>query len=492
LAFIEANGFNSVIEKEDVERNPDVFGTYTIDEDINLFKTKAASKYLEMKYEYTDDFEKAMKDNVFSNEELFYILTNENFKDLKKYTAGRIVKHFLDNKEFDLVDDFFLNHDNSLITNYHGNYNDRGLTLASLILIEDYVDHLIEKDLLNQIISEEERNNKDLRNNLIIKTNTAEELEPILKVIPDLKDYKVDMEELDYMKTFYIKEMGKKDNKMISHYDFNNDGTKAGCFKIFSDILSEKLNYDPNSYISSDFKVNRANLEEELKLIQYIDEISKNRIKFVDELKKEQSEQTINQKEELQGDNLLELLENMKKRNDNTNLNQDSKNRVHYITNSNPVTSIGTGSVASFISSINLVAINERLEFEAGNRETKNIDEKEKLLKYIDESMDAFESKTTYIKEIIKRTNVKLNMKHAFQHEIARISRFQSDETYHFNKNFHKEIKKYLKGFEDLSCFDFERDFSRLEEKDKSNPFWRAVGDILEDKNKIDNTKRLR
>ena len=488
LAFIEANGFNNVIEKEDVEKNPDVFGMYTIDEDIDLFKTKAASSFLEMKYEYTDDFENAMKNNTFSNEELFYILTNENFKDLKEYTSGRIVKHLLNNQEFELVDDFFLNHDNSLITNYHGNYNDRGLTLASLILMEDYVDHLIEKDILDKIILEEEKNNKDLRNNLIIKTNTVEELEPILKVIPDLKDYKINMEELDYMKTFYINEMGKKDSKMISHYDFNNDGTKADCIRIFSDIISEKLTYDPSSYSHNKFKLNSSNLEEELKLIQYIGDISENRIKFVNKLKEEQLENSNTQKEELQGDNLFELLQNMKNRNEDRNINQYSKNNVMYKINTNPVSTISTPSVASFISSINLVAINEKLEFESGNRDRTSVEEKEKFLKYVNDSMDVLESKTTYIKEIIKKTGVKLNMKHAFQHEISRIGRYQNED-YDFNKDFHKEIKKYLLGFEDLGCFNFERDFSRLGENDKNNPFWKAVGNILEDKNKIDTLK---
>ncbi len=483
LAFIEANGFNSVIEKEDVDNNPDVFGSYTIDEDIDLFKTKAASEFLEMKYEYTDDFEEAMRENTFSNEELFYILTNENFKDLKEYTSGRIVKHLLNNKEFDLVDDFFLNHDNSLITNSHNNYNERGLTLASLILMEDYIDHLIEKNILDKIVLEEEKNNKNLRNNLIIKTNTAEELEPILKVIPDLKDYKIDMEELDYMKSIYINDMGKKDSSMISYYDFNNDGTKADCFRIFSDIISDKLNYNPSSY--KNFELNSSNLEEELRLIQYIDNISENRIDFVNKLKEEQSRNQSNQKEELQGDNLFELLQNMKNRNEKINTNQDSKTQVMYKTNSNPVARISSPSVASFISSINLVAINEKLEFESSNRATTNVEEKEKFLKYLDDSMDVLESKTTYIKEIIKRTGVKLNMQHAFQHEISRMGRYQAED-YEFNKDFQKEIKKYLKSFDYLDCFDFERDFSRLNENDKNNPFWSAVGDILEYKNKIE------
>lgn len=489
LAFIEANGFYSVIEKEDVDNNPDVFGMYTIDEDIDLFKTKAASEFLEMKYEYTDDFEEAMKENTFSNEELFYILTNENFKNLKQYTSGRILKHLLENKNFDIVDDFFLNHDNSLITNSQNNYNERGLTLASLILMEDYVDHLIEKNILDKVVLEEQKNNKNLKNNLIINTNTVEELEPILKVIPELKDYKIDMEELDYMKAFYINDMGKKDSEMISYYDFNNDGTKADCFKVFSDILSEKLNYNPSSY--KNFELNSSNLEEELRLIQYIDNISENRIEFVNKLKEEQSKNPSNQKEELQGDNLFELLQNMKNRNENINTNQDSKTQVMYKTNSNPVAIISTPSVASFISSINLVAINEKLEFESGNRATTNVEEKEKFLKYLDDNMDVLESKTTYIKEIIKRTGVKLNMHHAFQYEISRMGRYQIGD-YEFNKDFHKEIKKYLKSFDDLDCFNFERDFSRLNDNDKNNPFWSAVGDILEDKNKIEklNTNR--
>ena len=281
---------------------------------------------------------------------------------------------------------------------------------------------------------------------------------------------------------------GKKDSKMISHYDFNNDGTKADCIRIFSDIISEKLTYDPSSYSHNKFKLNSSNLEEELKLIQYIGDISENRIKFVNKLKEEQLENSNTQKEELQGDNLFELLQNMKNRNEDRNINQYSKNNVMYKINTNPVSTISTPSVASFISSINLVAINEKLEFESGNRDRTSVEEKEKFLKYVNDSMDVLESKTTYIKEIIKKTGVKLNMKHAFQHEISRIGRYQNED-YDFNKDFHKEIKKYLLGFEDLGCFNFERDFSRLGENDKNNPFWKAVGNILEDKNKIDTLK---
>ena len=262
-------------------------------------------------------------------------------------------------------------------------------------------------------------------------------LEPILKVIPELKDYKIDMEDLDYMKTVYINDMGKKDSEMISYYDFNNNGTKADCFKIFSDIISDKLNYNPSSY--KNFELNSSNLEEELRLIQYIDNISENRIDFVNKLKEEQSRNQSNQKEELQGDNLFELLQNMKNRNEKINTNQDSKTQVMYKTNSNPVARISTLSVASFISSINLVAINEKLEFESSNRATTNVEEKEKFLKYLDDSVDVLESKTTYIKEIIKRTGVKLNMQHAFQHEISRMGRYQAED-YEFNKDFQKEI----------------------------------------------------